>query len=153
MLIIPDNCNFQIKVSRATFYRNSKVKIVKIRSIIVGFSETCRSSCPLPCPPLPRECMQSIHSSQLFPRFSVAGRSGKSMVPTVKGIVHRRHACAQFYARSGLIKLIKTSLVRASAWALANSRAVPGIEILSSSAPLPQELPANQVSESSPGRL
>jgi hypothetical protein len=59
--------------------------------------------------------MQSIHFLHFSRSFLLAEKAEEAMLPTVKGIPYRRHACAQFYARPGLIKLIKTSLVRASA--------------------------------------
>jgi hypothetical protein len=121
--------------------------------IIAAFHHPCRSSCKLPIAPSPRECMQSIHSSQLFPRFSVAGRPGKSIRCTVLGLVGKRSALGQICGGAGLIKLIKTSLVRASPRAFGELKGRPGIDFLSSSAPLLQELPAKHVGESRQSRL
>ena len=101
------------------------MKIVFLRSIIAAFHHTCRSCCPFPKCPSPRECMQSIHSPQLFPQISVAGRSVESIRRTVKGSHRSVHAPTRPQAdllSRGSIKVIKTSLERAICMSFANSR-------------------------------
>jgi hypothetical protein len=78
---------------------------------ILQTSATCL---PTLTPPLLRNCMHSIQFLSLPGPISVAGRAEEAIRRTVKGIVRERHVPTQICGQAGLIKLIKTSSVRAS---------------------------------------
>jgi hypothetical protein len=103
------------------------MKIVFLRSNIAAFLQPCRSLCHLPSAPFPRNCMQSIQFLHRQVYFSVDNRPGQSILPTVLGLPGRRHSRAQFYAPPGLVKLIKTSLGRASPRAFGELKGRQGI--------------------------
>ena len=118
--------SFPTKVVSPNFSQDLSAKIGLLWSNQVVLYQLCSAFGPCSMCHSFRKCMQSIHFLHFSRSFWLAEKAEEAMLPTVKGIPYRRHACAQFCAPPGLIKLIKTSLVRASAWALANSRAGKG---------------------------